>query len=95
MVQLIRNPGHREPALTPRSVPFTKGGCLMRRRRLLSAAPMVVAVLVVVGLALALGACSAGDKEQAKVRHLPDKGYKALPPVNTTQKSSSQPFPSE
>jgi hypothetical protein len=79
-VQLIRNPGHREPALTPRCVPFTKGGCLMRRRRLLSAAPMVVAALVVVGLALALGACSAGDKEQAKDGHLPDKGYKALPP---------------
>jgi hypothetical protein len=52
----------------------------MRRRRLLSAAPMVVAALVVVGLALALGACSAGDKEQAKDGHLPDKGYKALPP---------------
>ena len=43
-------------------------------------APMVVAALVVVGLLLALGACSAGDKEQAKDGHLPDKGYKALPP---------------
>jgi hypothetical protein len=52
------------------------------RRRLLSAAPMVVAArAVVVGLVLALGACgAAGDKEQAKVRHLPDKGYEALPP---------------
>ena len=53
----------------------------MRRRRLLSAAPMLVAALVVVGLVLALGACGgAGDKEQAKDGHLPDKGYKALPP---------------
>src|SRR5215210_7363871 len=44
----------------------------MRRRRLLSAAPMVVAVLVVVGLALALGACGAGgSKEEAKARPLP------------------------
>ena len=44
----------------------------MRRRRLLSAAPMVVAVLVVVGLALALGACGAGgSKEEAKARSLP------------------------
>ena len=42
---------------------------------------MVVAALVVVGLVLALGACGAGGtKEEAKARHLPDKGYKALPP---------------
>jgi hypothetical protein len=42
------------------------------RRRLLSAAPMVVAVLVVVGLVLALGACGAGgSKEEAKARPLP------------------------
>jgi hypothetical protein len=53
----------------------------MRRRRLLSAAPMVVAALVVVGLVLALGACGAGgSKEEAKARHLPDKEYEALPP---------------
>jgi hypothetical protein len=52
----------------------------MRRRRLLSAAPMVVAVLVVVGLALALGACGAGgSKEEAKARPLPEEG-KALRP---------------
>ena len=52
----------------------------MRRRRLLSAAPMVVAVLVVVGLALALGACGAGgSKEEAKARPLPEE-EKALPP---------------
>jgi hypothetical protein len=55
---------------------------MRRRRRLLSAAPMVVAArAVVVGLVLALGACgAAGEKEQAKVRHLPDEGYTALPP---------------
>jgi hypothetical protein len=43
------------------------------KRRLLSAAPMVVALFVVVGLALALGACGAagGAKEQAKGRPLP------------------------
>ena len=69
-MQLIRKQGHREPALTPRFVPFTKGGCLMRRR-LLSAAPMVVAALVVVGLVLALGACGAGGQEKAKARSLP------------------------
>ena len=52
----------------------------MRRRRLLSAAPMVVAVLVVVGLALALGACGAGgSKEEAKARPLPEE-EKALRP---------------
>ena len=79
-MQLIRNPGHREPALTPRSVPFTKGGFLMRRRRLLSAAPMLVAALVVVGLVLALGACGAGDQEGgAKARPLPED-EKALSP---------------
>ena len=50
------------------------------RRRLLSAAPMVVAVLVVVGLALALGACGAGgSKEEAKARPLPED-EKALRP---------------
>src|SRR5919107_1818353 len=44
----------------------------MRGRRLLSAAPMVVAALVVVGLVLALGACGAGgSKEEAKARSLP------------------------
>src|SRR5215203_5734345 len=42
------------------------------KRRLLSAAPMLVALFVVVGLALALGACGAGGaKEQAKGRPLP------------------------
>jgi hypothetical protein len=52
----------------------------MRRRRLLSAAPMVVAVLVVVGLVLALGACGAGGvKEEAKARPLPEE-EKALRP---------------
>jgi hypothetical protein len=50
------------------------------RRRHLSAAPMVVAVLVVVGLALALGACGAGgSKEEAKARPLPEE-EKALRP---------------
>ena len=50
------------------------------RRTHLSAAPMVVAVLVVVGLALALGACSAGgSKEEAKARPLPEE-EKALRP---------------
>ncbi len=46
------------------------------RRRLLSATPMLVAALVVVGLVLALGACGAGgSKEEAKARPLPDKEY--------------------
>src|SRR5215204_2703647 len=46
------------------------------KRRLLSAAPMLVALFVVVGLALALGACGAGGaKEQAKGHPLPkDQG---------------------
>jgi hypothetical protein len=44
----------------------------MRRRRLLSAAPMLVAVLVVVGLVLALSACGgAGGQAEAKARPLP------------------------
>ena len=71
-MQLIRNPGHREarPYTSLRPL-YAKGGYLMRRR-LLSAAPMVVAVLVVAGLALALGACGAGgSKEEAKARSLP------------------------
>src|ERR671911_1079076 len=56
-----------------------KGGFLMRRR-LLSAAPMMVAALVVVGLVLALGACGAGgSKEEAKARPLPED-EKALRP---------------
>jgi hypothetical protein len=58
MVQPILNPGRREPVLAPRSVPFTEGGFLMRRR-LSSAAPTLVAALVVVGLVLALGALGA------------------------------------
>src|SRR5215212_698908 len=50
------------------------------KRRLLSAAPMLVALFVVVGLALALGACGAGGaKEQAKGRPLP-KDPQALSP---------------
>jgi hypothetical protein len=64
-------------ALCPLSA---KGVFLMRGRRLLSAAPMLVAVLVLVGLALALGACSAGDQEGgAKARPLPED-EKALRP---------------
>src|SRR5215208_3823 len=45
------------------------------KRRLLSAAPMLAALFVVIGLALALGACgAAGDaKEEAKGRPLPKK----------------------
>ena len=50
------------------------------RGRLLSAAPMLVAALVVVGLVLALEACGAGGaKEEAKARPLPEEG-KALRP---------------
>src|SRR5215207_9519996 len=46
------------------------------KRRLLSAAPMLAALFVVIGLALALGACGAGGaKEEAKGRPLPkDRG---------------------
>jgi hypothetical protein len=50
------------------------------RRRLLSAAPMLVAALVVVGLVLALDACGAGGQEEgAKARPLPEDP-KTLPP---------------
>ena len=53
------------------------------RRRLLSAAPMLVAALVVVGLVLALDACGAGGaKEEAKARPLPEQG-KALHPAES------------
>src|SRR5215203_2439048 len=77
MMQISLKPERRESSLTPHPAPFPKGGCLMRRRRLLSAAPMVVAVLVVVGLVLALSACSGvGGQEQAnKPRHLPEGSY--------------------
>ena len=43
----------------------------MRRRRLSSAAPMLITALVVVGVVLALGACGAGGQEKAKARSLP------------------------
>jgi hypothetical protein len=50
------------------------------RRRLVSAAPMLVPALVVVGLVLALDACGAGGQEEgAKARPLPED-LKALPP---------------
>src|SRR5215217_4139145 len=71
MMQISLKPERRESSLTPHPAPFPKGGCLMRRR-LLSAAPMVVAVLVVGGVALALSACSGGStQEAAKARPLP------------------------
>jgi hypothetical protein len=55
-------------------------------RRLLLMVPMLVAVLVISGVALALSACGGGggsgggEHQQAKARPLPDKEYKALPP---------------
>src|SRR5215204_5219569 len=76
MVQLLLKPERRESSLTPHPAPLiTEGRCLMGRR-LLSAAPMLVAALVVVGLVLALDACGAGGaKEDAKARHLPEGSY--------------------
>src|SRR5215218_8661474 len=76
MVQLLLKPERRESSLTPHPAPLiTEGRCLMGRR-LLSAAPMLVAALVVVGLVLALDACGAGGaKEDAKARHLPEGYY--------------------
>jgi len=54
----------------------------MRRRRLLSAAPTLVALLVVVGFVLALDACGGtGGQEEAKSRSLPlNPTEKALSP---------------
>jgi hypothetical protein len=80
MVQPILNPGRREPVLAPRSVPFYAEGGFLMRRRLSSAAPTLVAPLVVVALVLALGALGAcgapgGTKEEAKARHLPEGSY--------------------
>ncbi len=55
-------------------------------RRLLLVVPMLVAVLVISGVALALSACGGGggsgggEHQQAKARPLPDKEYKVLPP---------------
>ena len=71
-MQMLLKPERRESSLTPHPAPLiTEGGCLMGRRLLL-AAPMLVAVLVVGGVALALSACGgAGGQEQAKARPLP------------------------
>jgi hypothetical protein len=53
----------------------------MRRRRLLSSAPMLVAALVVVGLVPALSACSGGSTQEAtKARPLPLYPAEALHP---------------
>ena len=55
-------------------------------RRLLLVVPMLIAVLVISGVALALSACGGGggsgggEHQQAKARPLPDKAYEALPP---------------
>src|SRR5215208_1019240 len=71
MMQILLKPERRESSLTPHPAPFPKGGCLMGRRLLL-AAPMLVAVLVVGGVALALSACSGGStQEEGKARPLP------------------------
>jgi hypothetical protein len=50
------------------------------KRRLLSAAPMLVALFVVVGLALALGACGSGSaQEELKGSPLPENGQALRP----------------
>jgi hypothetical protein len=80
-MQILLKPERRESSLTPHPAPFPKGGCLMGRRLLL-AAPMLVAVLVVGGVALALSACSGGStQEAAKARPLPPP-TEALHPGN-------------
>src|SRR5215216_2473489 len=81
MMQMLLKPERRESSLTPHPAPLiTEGGCLMGRRLLL-AAPMLVAVLVVGGVALALSACGgAGGQEQAKARPLPLSAQQALSP---------------
>src|SRR5215211_2141358 len=80
MLQILLKPERRESSLTPHPAPFPKGGCLMGRRLLL-AAPMLVAVLVVGGVALALSACSGGStQEAAKARPLPLYPAEALHP---------------
>src|SRR5215211_3188977 len=80
MMQILLKPERRESSLTPHPAPFPKGGCLMGRRLLL-AAPMLVAVLVVGGVALALSACSGGStQEAAKARPLPLYPAEALHP---------------
>jgi hypothetical protein len=68
-------PGRRESALPPHPAPLFVKGVFPMRRRLLSAAPMLVAALVVVGLVLVLDACGAGGQEQAKPRSLPEGSY--------------------
>src|SRR5215203_5938167 len=82
MMQILLKPERRESSLTPHPAPFPKGGCLMGRRLLL-AAPMLVAVLVVGWVALALSACSGGStQEAAKARPLPLYATEALHPGN-------------
>ena len=60
MVQLLLKPERRESSLTPHPAPLiTEGRCLMGRRLLL-VLPMLVAVLVISGVALAMSACGGG-----------------------------------
>ena len=86
MVQLLLKPERRESSLTPHPAPLITEGRYLMGRRLLSVVPMLVAVLVISGVALALSACGGGggsgggEHQQAKARPLPDKEYKALPP---------------
>jgi hypothetical protein len=85
-VQLLLKPERRESSLTPHPAPLITEGRYLMGRRLLLVVPMLVAVLVISGVALALSACGGGggsgggEHQQAKARPLPDKEYKALPP---------------
>ena len=85
MVQLSLKPERRESSLTPHPAPLIREGRCLMGRRLLLVVPMLVAVLVISGVALALSACGGGasgggEHQQAKARPLPDKEYTALPP---------------
>jgi hypothetical protein len=102
MMQMLLKPGRRESRFTPHPAPLVTEGRHLMARRLLLVVRMLVAVLVISGVALILSACggagaSGGGEQhqQTKARPLPDKEYKALPPVNTIQKGSSPPSPSE
>src|SRR5215208_5844065 len=74
MVQLLLKPERCESSLTPHPAPLITEGRYLMGRRLLLVVPMLVAVLVISGVALALSACGGGggsgggEHEKAKIR---------------------------
>jgi hypothetical protein len=85
-VHLLLKPERHESSLTPHPAPLITEGRYLVGRRLLLVISMLVAVLVISGVALALSACGGGggsgggEHQQANARPLPEEEFKALPP---------------